>query len=358
MDGFHLNQHNLPLPLLLLHVPPSGTTALKPKVKDHYHSHRLSYWLSLIPKLHVSGPISATGVEHHLLTDHEDLNSYEGLVRESSPARIRSLMIESNPAFASSNNNNSSLLMISDLMKNNPHLHVLTSSHGNFSSSTMSKKNGAINNNNLNSDHPSSSSSGSSSPGIRDKNSGSSKSVSIELTGFNKKTESTFSDSSSSSSSSSSHKKKDHVDNLNSGVKQHNASSIFMMTQDMANYSTALSVTVAVGVSLLILNVLILAGIFYQRDRANRIQVCWYIMFIFYLCIHSLTTESCFILSTPVPICMNHSLKVIKACLMFNITFAVLIIHWKRMNMTCDVSTFLFFMLTWKGSWHQPSGEW
>ena len=38
---------------------------------------------------------------------------------------------------------------------------------------------------------------------------------------------------------------------------------------DYVAYSTALSVTVAIGVSLLILNVLIFAGVYYQRDRTR-----------------------------------------------------------------------------------------
>ena len=40
-------------------------------------------------------------------------------------------------------------------------------------------------------------------------------------------------------------------------------SSIF----DMGIYSTALSVTIAVGCSLLILNIMIFAGVYYQRDK-------------------------------------------------------------------------------------------
>lgn len=36
-----------------------------------------------------------------------------------------------------------------------------------------------------------------------------------------------------------------------------------------AAYSTALSVTIAIGCSLLILNVLIFAGVYYQRDKTR-----------------------------------------------------------------------------------------
>lgn len=37
-----------------------------------------------------------------------------------------------------------------------------------------------------------------------------------------------------------------------------------------AAYSTALSVTIAIGCSLLVLNVLIFAGVYYQRDKSNQ----------------------------------------------------------------------------------------
>ncbi len=45
--------------------------AIKPKTRDHYHAHRLSYWLNLLPQLHTAGPSSAE--EHHLLEVKEYL---------------------------------------------------------------------------------------------------------------------------------------------------------------------------------------------------------------------------------------------------------------------------------------------
>lgn len=41
------------------------------------------------------------------------------------------------------------------------------------------------------------------------------------------------------------------------------------MAMPQATYSTALGVTIAVGCSLLILNVLIFAGVYYQRDKGR-----------------------------------------------------------------------------------------
>jgi hypothetical protein len=37
----------------------------------------------------------------------------------------------------------------------------------------------------------------------------------------------------------------------------------------LESYTTALSVTIAIGVSLLILNILIFAGVYYQRDKTR-----------------------------------------------------------------------------------------
>jgi neuroligin len=54
---------------------------LKPKVRDHYHSHRLSFWLNLIPRLHHPGE-EQVYLRHHLLTDHENLATYDGIVRQ------------------------------------------------------------------------------------------------------------------------------------------------------------------------------------------------------------------------------------------------------------------------------------
>lgn len=48
-----------------------------------------------------------------------------------------------------------------------------------------------------------------------------------------------------------------------------NATVIVQNTKSLSNYSTALSVTIAIGCSLLVLNVLIFAAVYYQKDRYN-----------------------------------------------------------------------------------------
>lgn len=59
---------------------------MKPRVRDHYHAHRLSYWLNLIPRLHTSGDANVS-VEHHKLKDHDNANLYDGIVRNN-PALV------------------------------------------------------------------------------------------------------------------------------------------------------------------------------------------------------------------------------------------------------------------------------
>lgn len=57
---------------------------IKPKVKDHYKSHRLSYLLNLFPLLQNQPDINEAAYyyRHHLLYDHENLKTYDGIVRQ------------------------------------------------------------------------------------------------------------------------------------------------------------------------------------------------------------------------------------------------------------------------------------
>ncbi|CAL1294367.1 unnamed protein product [Larinioides sclopetarius] len=52
---------------------------IKPKVKDHYNAHKLSYWLNLIPKLDAID--NTTTDQHHMLDDHHNASMYDGCVR-------------------------------------------------------------------------------------------------------------------------------------------------------------------------------------------------------------------------------------------------------------------------------------
>lgn len=58
---------------------------MKPRLKDHYHAHRLSFWLNLIPTLHRSASSLETASRHHLLEDHDNPYTYDGVFRQRPP---------------------------------------------------------------------------------------------------------------------------------------------------------------------------------------------------------------------------------------------------------------------------------
>lgn len=203
---------------------------MKPKVKDHYRSHRLSYWLNLIPKLHVPGPnpvsshdstvadkistSSISGFEHHLLSDHDDPNTYEGLVRESNLMRIKKL-IESQTTIISN-----------------------VTTFNNVTSSVLDPK--------------------------------------IIIEQQQQQQESSSSKVSSKSASSNqvvpnqSSKKQDMYGNQGlNNPKTTNASSVFMVDVQNGSYTSAISAIVGIGVCLLVLN-LIIAAMYFKRVH----QVC------------------------------------------------------------------------------------
>ncbi|KAG8199767.1 hypothetical protein JTE90_000860 [Oedothorax gibbosus] len=62
--------------------------APKPRLKDHYHAHRLSFWLNLIPTLHRSASAAeeTASARHHQLEDHDDPRTYDGVFRRRPPS--------------------------------------------------------------------------------------------------------------------------------------------------------------------------------------------------------------------------------------------------------------------------------
>lgn len=156
---------------------------LKPKVKDHYHAHRLSLWLHLIPQLHRPGAPEA----HHLLEDHDNPLSYDGHVRSLDGMA---------PASSSSSSSSSS---------------TAPSSSTSSSSSSAAPLSPA--------------------PGVPQASQG----------------------------------------NESGAWPAEAASTARPLWEPLSGggYSTALSVTIAVGCSLLVLNVLIFAGVYYQRDKTR-----------------------------------------------------------------------------------------
>lgn len=150
---------------------------MKPKVKNHYRAHRLSFWLNLVPDLHKPGGDDVPN-SHHELDDVE--MAVTSTVQPLSP-----------PLNSSSSNIHQifSILNISSVYNNNV-------------SRTVQQKQ-------------------------------------IPATGD-----------------------VDMNDEFNQGTSA-------PQEDGFAAYSTALSVTIAIGCSLLILNVLIFAGVYYQRDKTR-----------------------------------------------------------------------------------------
>lgn len=175
-------------------------TGLKSKPRDHYHSHRLSFWLNLIPRLHHPGD-EQVYLRHHLLSDHDNLASYDGTVRQLSFKFL------------------SPLPTVTTLSKYDTKNHQNTSSLSSLTSSNEETL--------LTTVYPTSN--------IK------------QLTTLNYNNSSIADERNSTSTS------------LSSGINIHE------------NYSTAFSITIAIGSSLLILNLVIFVGVYYKLDRNNKL---------------------------------------------------------------------------------------
>lgn len=167
---------------------------MKPKVRDHYRAHRLSFWLNLIPQLHRPGSVSVIP-QHHLLDDHNNPLTYDGVVRPISDGSEMSATM-SGPFLGGPAQSSPTLHPTS--VKNATSATDLSTTEA--SQKTPKKQPGTT----------------------------------AETIGNYTETRSVF---------------------IHQG-----------------SYSTALSVTIAVGCSLLILNILIFAGVYYQRDK-NRMEI-------------------------------------------------------------------------------------
>ncbi|XP_022255609.1 neuroligin-4, X-linked-like [Limulus polyphemus] len=155
---------------------------IKPKIRDHYRAHQLSFWNNLIPKLHRSG--SGTPPHYSFFEGHDNSHRYDEV------AALPSDLVASTPK-----DNSYSVEVSSASTLFNVNLFFVTSS-------------------------------------------GPSTTPPVETT---------------------------------PGVDP-NYSTATTHLSEQSTYSTALSVTIAVGCSLLILNVLIFTGMFYQKDK-SRLEV-------------------------------------------------------------------------------------
>lgn len=165
----------------------------KPKIKNHYRAHRLSFWLNLVPDLHRPGGDDVPR-SHHLLEDHDDLSTYDGKVRAIPVSQVTFPELTPTPPLSGTTTFNLTAILGGRV----PPPPKATTEVTRLPLPTLSD------------------------PAQEKKN------------------------------------------------KSHSGDDL--PEDGFAAYSTALSVTIAIGCSLLILNVLIFAGVYYQRDK-HRLEV-------------------------------------------------------------------------------------
>ena len=161
-------------------------------MRDHYHSHRLSFWLHLIPHLHRPGDEDVY-LRHHLLKDHENPSTYDGVVRQIAFKFLQPLPTPTYAPGFSSMPGTKRFTTMTSLLNKNPN-----------------DDNSVLNNDSVGG-------------------------VSV-------------------------------VDDTTIVDKNSTATALSTNGSE-SGYATALSVTIAIGCSLLILNMLIFAGVYYQLDR-------------------------------------------------------------------------------------------
>ncbi|XP_028966956.1 neuroligin-2 [Galendromus occidentalis] len=183
---------------------------MKPKLKDHYHAHRLSLWNHLIPMLHRSGG-SDVSPSHHLLDGHDNPHLFDGVILGTNLQQMPSFKVGAGAPGGVSDDEDHAL------QENRP----VRSSMAPFTKASYSK------------------------------------SLSLQLAHKGSAAASTPEHVAAS------------VSNASSGVS-HPPKSLDHLLLEYGGYSTALSVTVAVGCSLLVLNLLIFCGVYYQRDRVKQ----------------------------------------------------------------------------------------
>lgn len=157
----------------------------KPKLKNHYRAHRLSFWLNLIPDLHKPGNDDVP-LSHHEL-ENDDSADEKSTIKPLSPQRDK--------------------------------LNVTTADGGSYANGLFNFTSQLRSNRNASSNTP------------KQKNQVPVQSIDHDL----------------------------YDENATPSPPE----------DGFAAYSTALSVTIAIGCSLLILNVLIFAGVYYQRDKTR-----------------------------------------------------------------------------------------
>ncbi|XP_043655932.1 LOW QUALITY PROTEIN: neuroligin 4-like [Drosophila teissieri] len=192
---------------------------MKPRIKNHFRAHQLSIWLRLIPELHRAG-MEDVIARHNLFRNHDDMDLYEGPVK---PDPFGISTAAGATGSSSSSSSSSRLLLVDEqlMMKKGRGLNASAYLNGILGVTTVEPNNMYT--------------------------------TCIPIGGNYSSGGGVFAPTTLANASS---------DTLASGFE----------AAGYAAYSTALSVTIAIGCSLLILNVLIFAGVYYQRDK-TRLEV-------------------------------------------------------------------------------------
>ncbi|PSN38826.1 hypothetical protein C0J52_23511 [Blattella germanica] len=188
---------------------------MKPKMKNHFRAHQLSVWLRLIPELHRAG-MEDVVARHNLFRNHNDADLYDGVVRPDPLSRGTSSAYYDNDGSRGSD------------IYFGPTGVLNTRRRGNVSLETL--------------------------PGaVTTMDTLVTTCVTVVGSGSN-------------------YQGQQSTHQLQHGGNTTSDTLASLEAAGYAAYSTALSVTIAIGCSLLILNVLIFAGVYYQRDK-TRLEV-------------------------------------------------------------------------------------
>lgn len=192
---------------------------MKPRMKNHFRAHQLSVWLRLIPELHRAG-IEDVVARHNLFRNHNDADLYDGVVRPDPLSRGTS----------------------------SPYYDNVPGSDGARGSDIYFGPTSVL--------------------GSRRRGGNGS----LELLPGAVTTMDTLVTTCITVGSGSNFQGQQSTHLLQHGGNTTSDTFASLEAAGYAAYSTALSVTIAIGCSLLILNVLIFAGVYYQRDK-TRLEV-------------------------------------------------------------------------------------
>ncbi|XP_068086443.1 neuroligin-4, X-linked [Anabrus simplex] len=195
--------------------------SMKPRMKNHFRAHQLSVWLRLIPELHRAG-MEDVVARHNLFRNHNDADLYDGVVRPDPLSRGTSSAYYDTPGSGLGPSGTGDLYM---------------GASGVLGGGTRRRGNDTL-------------------PGA----------VTTMDTLLTTCVTVVGSGGTNFQGQQSSH----HLQNQSGNSTSDTLASL--EAAGYAAYSTALSVTIAIGCSLLILNVLIFAGVYYQRDK-TRLEV-------------------------------------------------------------------------------------